>query len=307
MELNSLILAERDRAYRLAQRITGDADLAADVLQETCLSVLAAARSGGASEPRTRSWFLKAVVNTARDMQKGGQRRRRREERWSVGREPVGAETPSQTNIRAELVREVARAMRELEPQYRLPLALCYEEGLTHAEAAEVLGLERSSVGFHVQRALDRLRERLGERGIKAAPAVIIGLLEAFRRLAPPPRGGGGGRANPGRRRGRGWAGGDRPVARLEAGGGAGDRAGAGSACRPGGRRPPEASGDQGAGKGGDSGDSEVGGARYLLDACAWPGRHDLRDFLRPSPPLSQGRWMERRPRAHTRHQDALQ
>jgi polysaccharide export outer membrane protein len=52
-----------------------------------------------------------------------------------------------------------------LPEKYRRPLILCYFEGRTHEEAAQTIGLPRGSMAKRIGEGLERLRERLLERG----------------------------------------------------------------------------------------------------------------------------------------------
>jgi hypothetical protein len=79
--------------------------------------------------------------------------------------------------VDSELVTELRRAMAALEEQYRVPVALCCEEGLTQREAAAILGMPESTVSKYVRLGLDRLREMLARAGYMAAPAAVAGAL----------------------------------------------------------------------------------------------------------------------------------
>ena len=55
--------------------------------------------------------------------------------------------------------------LQRLPEKYRVPLALCYLEGRTHAEVARAVGLPRGSVAKRIGEGLGRLREGLAGRG----------------------------------------------------------------------------------------------------------------------------------------------
>ena len=52
-------------------------------------------------------------------------------------------------------------ALRELSQPQRVAVVLCHGFGLTHREVGELLGISRATVQNHVERGLDKLRERL--------------------------------------------------------------------------------------------------------------------------------------------------
>ncbi len=67
---------------------------------------------------------------------------------------------------------ELHDAIDRLPERYRLPVVLCYLEGLTHDQAAQQLGWPLGTVESRLARARDRLRERLTRRG--AIPGVAV-------------------------------------------------------------------------------------------------------------------------------------
>jgi RNA polymerase sigma-70 factor (ECF subfamily) len=77
-----------------------------------------------------------------------------------------GGPTPSRVAIRLERAEAVLRALEELRERDREVLVLRHFEGLTNAEAAQVLGVEGSTASVRYVRALRRAREILGRLGI---------------------------------------------------------------------------------------------------------------------------------------------
>lgn len=63
---------------------------------------------------------------------------------------------------------DLDEALKALPPAERMCVSLCYGAGLSHAEAAELLGAPLGTVKSHVKRGLDRLRGRLApEPGVE--------------------------------------------------------------------------------------------------------------------------------------------
>src|SRR5207248_611858 len=73
--------------------------------------------------------------------------------------------------VLAAIEDEIAR----LPEAYRLPLVLCYLDGLSKTAAADRLGLSADAFRGRLDRGRDRLRATLARRGL--APAAVVGLL----------------------------------------------------------------------------------------------------------------------------------
>ncbi|MCG3131038.1 MAG: hypothetical protein FLDDKLPJ_01813 [Phycisphaerae bacterium] len=203
-------LSERVRTYEgpllgYAQRLTGCAETARDVVQDTLLRWMSADRSR--LNGNETAWLFTVCRNRALDVIRSRARERPAGDlaaaqtatrgRGVVGRgeessEPSsGARTPLDADgLRGEVVsrigarpdpsqasaadaasarEEQARALAELA---RLPanqqevLVLRFQCGLSYKEIAEVTGLNIGYVGYLMHVGLKTLRERLGEEGL---------------------------------------------------------------------------------------------------------------------------------------------
>ena len=85
---------------------------------------------------------------------------------------------------RPELLPEVTEVVDRLPEKYRLPIVLCYLEGMTHQEAADQLRLPVGTVKVRLARARQRLRGPLMRRGL--APSSITAWMGAEARGAIP-------------------------------------------------------------------------------------------------------------------------
>jgi RNA polymerase sigma factor (sigma-70 family) len=94
---------------------------------------------------------------------------RHRHERQAA-REAVGAYAPVELDdLRPALHEEIAR----LPARFRLPIVLCYFEGLTHVQAAVHLGCGEATVRRRLAVARERLRLRLAQRGLAPMASVF--------------------------------------------------------------------------------------------------------------------------------------
>jgi RNA polymerase sigma-70 factor (ECF subfamily) len=182
-ELVQRCLARDERAYRelvrayqspvvnLAWRITGNADDAAEVAQETFIRVLRSLPTYDPDRP-LRSWLFKIASNLALDLI-------RRRKRRPIAIEDLGDEdgptieavdpgpAPDE-GLRLEWAAERFQALvEELPEHYRAILHLRYKEELSYEEIAETLMVPLGTVKVRLHRAHETLRRKLTARGTK--------------------------------------------------------------------------------------------------------------------------------------------
>lgn len=95
-------------------------------------------------------WLLQVATNLAYNHLRANGRRRRREE--GLGREESGAVSLEEVVIRGEEARWVHQCLAQLPPRDRICLLLKHA-GHSYAEIAEVIQVDRSSVGTTLARA----------------------------------------------------------------------------------------------------------------------------------------------------------
>lgn len=149
-------LVERhyDFVFRVAYRWCGVKADAEDIAQDVCVRIgraLGSYRGAGAFT----TWLYALTLNAARD----GRRRVAREmaktqafaaEALADGEAgPNSAEDPTQA---------LWAAVRQLPDKQREAVLLVYGEGLSHAEAADAMGLSDNTVAWHIHEAKKRLR-----------------------------------------------------------------------------------------------------------------------------------------------------
>ena len=174
-------LAREERAYRelvrhyqgavvnLAWRITGNADDAAEVAQETFIRVLRSLSTYDPARP-FRTWLFKIASNLALDVIR---RRRRRpmalEDLATEEGPPVDPADPGpgpEEGLRID--RSDTRfdsLVKELPELYQAILYLRYKEELAYEEIAETMNLPLGTVKVRLHRAHEILRRKLLARG----------------------------------------------------------------------------------------------------------------------------------------------
>ena len=144
--------------FRYLVRFSGDADLAADALQEAFLKLVERPPPDAAF---ARAWLFKVATNVVLETARA-QSRRTRILASAPARTPVGDPPRSPYDLveADEQRRLVAAALTSLSEKERTAL-LMREEGFSHREIAEAVGTTTGSVGTFVARALERLADLL--------------------------------------------------------------------------------------------------------------------------------------------------
>lgn len=152
--VDRLVVEHLPAALRFAQRLAGDADTAEDVVQETLCRVLARWRSyrGDAS---FKTWLMQIVVNVERD------RRRRRRTNETPDTEQLESHAPDahQRVSADELHAQIRREIDRLPERQREVACLCFGEGCSAAEVAEVLEISVANVHTCLHLARKRIAE----------------------------------------------------------------------------------------------------------------------------------------------------
>ncbi|MCD2192214.1 RNA polymerase sigma factor [Actinomycetospora endophytica] len=144
-----LIRRHRDRIYRIALRITGDAADADDVTQEVVIQ-LWTALSGFAGSSAFTTWLYRVVVNRSLDHQRRA-RRTASDEPTEGDLVPVAG--PERTVVAGEELRAGLEAIARLPDAQRVPFVLCQIEGLSYAQAAAVTKTSEATVRGRLARA----------------------------------------------------------------------------------------------------------------------------------------------------------
>lgn len=152
-----------EMVFNLALRLTGDAEEAADVCQETFLRVHRhCARFRGRSSLKT--WIYRVAVNCCRS-------RFRRNHTWRTRVLSGALETveqvadtrrgPEDRTLDRDRSESIVDALRRLPKPFREAVVLRDLEGLSYEEIAGVLGVRIGTVRSRIARGRDRLRTLL--------------------------------------------------------------------------------------------------------------------------------------------------
>ena len=164
-----LVRRHQRRVYRLAVHLLKSGAEAEDVTQDTFVRAYGALdRFDGRSEPFT--WIYRICVNLSLNALRSRKTRRAsspddpRVESLLIDNRPA-AGSPARSSADKQLGRALVEGIDELSDTLRTTLVLVCIDGLSHAEAGEVLGCPEGTIAWRVHEARKKLRLMLSERG----------------------------------------------------------------------------------------------------------------------------------------------
>jgi RNA polymerase sigma-70 factor (ECF subfamily) len=146
-----------DRIYRVAYRFCGNADNAEDIAQDICIGLVGKLASFK-GEARFSSWLYRVTLNACRDHARRQASIRSLHEAYgevSALIEAAGRDTARQAAWVHEALASLDQALRET-------ALLVVSEELSHAEAAEILGVKEATVSWRMHEVRKKLRSLLG-------------------------------------------------------------------------------------------------------------------------------------------------
>jgi RNA polymerase sigma factor (sigma-70 family) len=154
-----------------------------DVFQATFLTLLRSARS--IRTPGSVGGWLCGVAHRLAVQVLEASVRRRGHERRAARLESVRSAPDLSWREACEALHE---ELDRLPPMYRLPLVLCYLQGSSRDEAARQLGWSLQSLKGRLERAREKLRQRLVRRGITLSAGLLAALGDSATASVVPPR-----------------------------------------------------------------------------------------------------------------------
>ena len=147
-----------ERFYRLAFRYVQSKETAEDIVQDAFLKLWEDPGKWQAERnTKFTTWFYRIVVNLSLDWQKKKRPLGLDDELMLVDdREPIEA-----TMARAQEQRRLEKEIAALPERQRTALNLCFDEGLSNQEAAEVMGVRLKALQSLIMRAKTTLKERM--------------------------------------------------------------------------------------------------------------------------------------------------
>ena len=152
----------------VCQRVLRNSQDAEDAFQATFLVL--AQKAGKLRDPDLIGpWLHGVAFRTAAKVRANTLKRRVRERRAAI---PARA-SPEAEVARMELQALLDDAIVSLPARFRAPIVLCYLEGKTNDEAAQLVGCSRGTIATRLARARKLLRKRLARKGL-AVPCSML-------------------------------------------------------------------------------------------------------------------------------------
>ncbi len=184
--LESFILSRDEAAFaalvrrhgpmvrRLCLRVLHHEQDAEDAFQATFLVL---SRKADALRPRESlaGWLHCVAYRTAQKARISAARRRKHESAAAVIKPRPAADPLARISV-LEAQELLDQELVRLPDKFRVPLVLCYLEGLTRDEAAHRLGWQIGLLKSRLEQARERLEVRLVARGLGLAGALVAGL-----------------------------------------------------------------------------------------------------------------------------------
>lgn len=143
----------------IRQIITGNDELAADVLQEVFINIWRKIESYDQTKGRLFTWMLNIARNASIDTlrSKSYQNSQKNQELPDNVYKGVANQT-TQLNVDNIGLKKV---LEKLKPEHRVLVELAYFKGFTHEEIAEMMAIPLGTVKTRIRNALLQLREYL--------------------------------------------------------------------------------------------------------------------------------------------------
>lgn len=150
-----LVLRYQSQLRTWARRLcNGDTHLADDLAQETFIKAYAAL-SGFRAEAKFSTWLYRIAFNIAAN------RWRAKKIEWCELDENTDQAAEHCEAQQFAAKKDVESAMQSLSPAQQLALRLCFEDGFSHEEAAQIMNLPLGTLKTHVSRGKQKLQSLL--------------------------------------------------------------------------------------------------------------------------------------------------
>ena len=154
----AVVRGHYDMIYRVAFKWCGNEMDAEDIAQDVCVKLGQAIR-GFKGDSAFSSWLYRITLNAVRDFQ-----RAKASNLKKIGAMALVSEDSYEADQESELTAtQLWGQVKELPEKQRDAVLLVHAEGLSHKEAAEIIGCSESTVSWHIHEAKKTLKSLLEE------------------------------------------------------------------------------------------------------------------------------------------------
>ena len=170
--IRSVLARHEGPLTRYAARITGDAESARDVVQETFMRLCG--QDKAAVDGRVTQWLFTVCRNRAIDVRRKESRMKPLEQAVTESCE-TGDLGPVKAVENREATSAVLRLLATLPTNQQEVIRLRFQNSLSYREISKVTSLSVTNVGYLIHTAIKTIQQRLGA-GPSAAPKTTGGL-----------------------------------------------------------------------------------------------------------------------------------
>ncbi len=157
---DEIVAAHRWEVYRVARRILGNHEDAAEATQEAFVRAWKGLRRFR-GEAQLRTWLVRIALHSALSLRA---RRDGQQPLPDAGQAPEASGGAEEELLRRERETRLRLAVAELPPRQQQVVWMKIFAEMSHAEVAAVMGLSEGAVKAHLHQAVANLRRRLGGR-----------------------------------------------------------------------------------------------------------------------------------------------
>lgn len=145
--------------YKVAFKWCGRREDAEDIAQNACIKLGQNIKNFRFDAAFT-TWLYRIVINTAKDY-----KRKQRDELQLF--EDMDIAAPGQNQEDVVMAKQTLAVVAGLPPKLKEAVILVFCEGLSHRQAAEILGCAENTVSWRVHEARKKIEKSLEKRGAK--------------------------------------------------------------------------------------------------------------------------------------------
>ena len=168
-QFEHLALEQLDLLYRVARRLTRDATLSEDLVQETYVRALRAREGFDLQGHGIRPWLLRIMhnVHVSRSEREGRQPAAMEDAQLEAAHTSSAALTPYDPTSFQGMDQQLVKAIESLASEYQVVLILWAVEELSYKEIAAAVDIPIGTVMSRLHRARQKLSEQLREYAIR--------------------------------------------------------------------------------------------------------------------------------------------